>query len=76
MVGLELIPPALFRLQIFPAFDDDRIGQIPFECRAIQLVFVGDEVLAQNLGLKFRQESDHAQSKSFIDDYGGELQFK
>jgi hypothetical protein len=49
MVGLELLPPALFGLQVLSRLNDDGIGQIPLERRAIQLVFVGTMFLRRIL---------------------------
>jgi hypothetical protein len=53
MVRLKMPLPPFFRLQILTRFNDDGIGKVPFQRRAIELVFVRDEVFAQNLSLEF-----------------------
>ncbi len=61
VVGLEVLLPPLFGLQVLTRFNNDGVGEIPLQRSAIKLVFVRDEVFAQNLGLEFGRGRDHAQ---------------
>jgi hypothetical protein len=49
MVRLKMSLPQLFRLQVLTRFNDDGIGKVPFQRRAIEIVFVWNEVFAQIL---------------------------
>jgi hypothetical protein len=55
--GPPIIHPerAAFGLQVGSRIDDDRISQIPFQRRPIELVFIGNCRSPQDLGLEFRQ---------------------
>ncbi len=61
VVGLEMLLPAFLGLKVLPRFNDDGVGKVPFQGGPIKLVFVRDEVLAQDRGLEFGRGRDHAQ---------------
>ena len=60
VIGLHLVLPPVFGLEVLPGLNDDRIGQVPFQRGPINPVFVVDAITAKYLRAELNRRLNHA----------------